>query len=262
MSLDHKDVVRCNDEYVCTACGKSWDVSDREPPECDAVRHQGAPIKLHNLKAQSLEKMPSGGHVYALTGPVFLSREYPDPVRNAEGIDRMHDTAKGKCITVPIHDTPTGRLESNRQAEFLAYATADVKSVSGVSPRFPRPLGDNLPRGCLRSEDFSRLEELALASVNNGWPTPTSPLSAWLVHDLEDPKTSLLVFAMNGPSAVKYIAAITKKPGTLEARRCRSLDEEAFGASPYCDANPSNRNKAEKAARTRVISLLEWLQGV
>lgn len=50
MSLDHKNVVRNNDEFICTACGKSWDATDRDPPECDAVRHRSEPIKnIQNL---------------------------------------------------------------------------------------------------------------------------------------------------------------------------------------------------------------------
>lgn len=37
MSLNHKSVVRNNDEYFCTACGKSWDATDRDPPACEAA---------------------------------------------------------------------------------------------------------------------------------------------------------------------------------------------------------------------------------
>ena len=39
MSLDHKNVVRNNDEYFCTACGKSWEASDRDPPQCVVPSH-------------------------------------------------------------------------------------------------------------------------------------------------------------------------------------------------------------------------------
>ena len=49
MSLEHKNVVRNNDEYFCTSCGKSWDATDREPPECDAVRHQSSFVQLQNI---------------------------------------------------------------------------------------------------------------------------------------------------------------------------------------------------------------------
>lgn len=64
MSLNHKNVVRNNDEFICTACGKSWDATDREPPPCDAVRHQSAPIKsIQNLPRtigpRSMGKSPS-----------------------------------------------------------------------------------------------------------------------------------------------------------------------------------------------------------
>lgn len=54
MSLDHKNVVRNNDEFICTACGKSWDATDREPPPCNAVRHQSAPVK-------SIQNLPRNG---------------------------------------------------------------------------------------------------------------------------------------------------------------------------------------------------------
>lgn len=34
MSLEHKNVIRMQDEYLCTHCGKSWDTGDVEPPAC------------------------------------------------------------------------------------------------------------------------------------------------------------------------------------------------------------------------------------
>lgn len=34
MSLGHKNINRINDEYFCTHCGKSWDITDTEPPSC------------------------------------------------------------------------------------------------------------------------------------------------------------------------------------------------------------------------------------
>lgn len=54
MSLNHKNVVRNNDEFICTACGKSWDATDREPPPCNVVRHQSAPVK-------SIQNLPRNG---------------------------------------------------------------------------------------------------------------------------------------------------------------------------------------------------------
>lgn len=244
MSLDHKNVVRNNDEFFCTVCGKSWESTDRDPPACEPQFATEPPY--------------NGGFI-----PPF-----PNETDDAgEDVD-VTIVGQSHVETVTARLTSAGRSEILRTQQFIGAAAAHTLAVHGVSKlipdglEIPKEMFDRMKcAGRLRSEDFSRLEELALASVDKGWPTPTSPLCAWLVHDLEDPKTSLLVFAMNGPSAVKYVAAITKKPGTLEARRCRSLDDEAFGASPYCDANPTNRNKAEKAARTRVISLLEWLHG-
>lgn len=43
MSLDHKNVTRINDEYVCTHCGKSWDVNDQEPPACEFTSEAARP---------------------------------------------------------------------------------------------------------------------------------------------------------------------------------------------------------------------------
>lgn len=37
MSLDHKNVVRMNDQFQCTHCGKSWDITDADPPNCTEV---------------------------------------------------------------------------------------------------------------------------------------------------------------------------------------------------------------------------------
>lgn len=37
MSLIHKQVHRINDEYLCTHCGKSWDIDDIDPPSCSEV---------------------------------------------------------------------------------------------------------------------------------------------------------------------------------------------------------------------------------
>lgn len=34
MSLEHKNIIRVNDEFLCKDCGKSWDVTDRDVPEC------------------------------------------------------------------------------------------------------------------------------------------------------------------------------------------------------------------------------------
>lgn len=35
MSLEHKHVVRNNDVYLCTDCGKFWDSTDQDPPACE-----------------------------------------------------------------------------------------------------------------------------------------------------------------------------------------------------------------------------------
>lgn len=37
MSLEHKNVVRNNDEFVCMTCGKSWEATDVDPPSCVTI---------------------------------------------------------------------------------------------------------------------------------------------------------------------------------------------------------------------------------
>lgn len=245
MTLEHKNVVRCNDEYVCTACGKSWDISDSEPPACEPQFYSGGVLT---------DKHPDPEMIPAILPGL---RQYWDPVRNAEGIDRMHATAVGKTITILVDGSPTGRLEGNMQADLYARALKGVGITRGVT-QHKRMLGDNLPRGCLRNTDFSDLEQRALAQAAIGWPTPASPLSAWLVYDAEDPKTALLVYAMTGKSAVAFVNQVLKLHGTLESCRCQMMDGEARGFAPYVDANPNNRKKAKKASRRNVVTLLEW----
>ena len=34
MMTGHKKAIRVNDQYHCAECGRQWDVSDPEPPDC------------------------------------------------------------------------------------------------------------------------------------------------------------------------------------------------------------------------------------
>lgn len=113
-------------------------------------------------------------------------------------------------------------------------------------------------KGALRNTDFASLEERVVGHATAGWPTPNSPLSAWLVSDVEDPKTALLMYAMTGKNACQFVSNVLKIHGTLEASRCQAMDGEARGMSPYCDANPNNRKKAGKVSRRSVVSITEW----
>lgn len=259
MTLEHKDVIRCNDEYVCTACGKSWDVADREPPECDAVRHQSAFVR----NVQNLATPPNEQQVAAA-----LEQWRKD---NPGVVIAVADLAKGGQIDAPADflfgeggsdrvvckSSPTGRTEGNIQAELYSQALKGVGITRGVT-RHKRLQGDNLPRGCLRNMDFTELEARALQQASIGWPTPASPLSAWLVFDAEDPKKALLVYAQTGKSAVTFVNQVLKLHGTLTAARCQDMDGEARGFAPYVDANPRNRSRAAKMSRRRIVSLLDW----
>jgi hypothetical protein len=124
-----------------------------------------------------------------------------------------------------------------------------------------RLLGQMGSRGALRNLDFAALEERIVGHAVAGWPTPNSPLGAWLVSDVEDPQEALLVYAMSAKNATQFVNGVLKLHGTLEATRCQAMDGEARGMSPYCDANPNNRKKAGKISRRKVKSLVEWQSG-
>lgn len=82
MSLNHKNVVRNNDEFICTACGKSWDATDREPPPCDAVRHQSAPVK-------SIQNLPRGIGKPQSDVTVNITSHWPTPSDPNRLMERM-----------------------------------------------------------------------------------------------------------------------------------------------------------------------------
>lgn len=35
--MTHKSARQYNDQMTCSHCGKSWDVNDPDPPECESV---------------------------------------------------------------------------------------------------------------------------------------------------------------------------------------------------------------------------------
>lgn len=92
MSLDHKSVVRMQDEYLCTYCGKSWDINDAEPPACLADNE----VKGTGIPAYDPPRLESP------TGRVTS----PDAQRfpgNLQNIPRH--TADAKRIVTTIRDT-------------------------------------------------------------------------------------------------------------------------------------------------------------
>lgn len=34
---EHKALRRYGDQYICSHCGKQWDVKDPDPPECNTM---------------------------------------------------------------------------------------------------------------------------------------------------------------------------------------------------------------------------------
>lgn len=236
MTLEHKNVVRCNDEYFCTACGKSWDVTDREPPACEPQFATESPY--------------NGGFI--------------PPGGFGEQVDVVIQNKDGSVEKTVATLTPTGRSEFNRREEFYA----NLRQQAWVTPK---SVGKTmtLEEAEKRWQEFKEanphlsvpwqeIEARAVSAATQGWPTPASPLSAWLVYDAEDPKTALLVYAMTGKSAVAFVNQVLKLHGTLESCRCQMMDGEARGFAPYVDANPNNRKKAKKASRRNVVTLLEW----
>lgn len=48
MTKSHKAARQYNDQYICSHCGKQWDVNDLDPPDCteSLVTGTGRPVIL------------------------------------------------------------------------------------------------------------------------------------------------------------------------------------------------------------------------
>lgn len=73
MSLEHKNVRRVQDEYLCLHCGRSWDVTDKEPPECAVVAQVSPPGPVSSSVLRSCVRLP------AVTNCAWLVSSLSDP---------------------------------------------------------------------------------------------------------------------------------------------------------------------------------------
>lgn len=89
MSLDHKSVVRMQDEYLCTYCGKSWDINDAEPPACLAdneVKGTGVPAYDPPRQESPTGRVVSSGTQRYAGNPQNIPRRTTDSVRTMEAV--------------------------------------------------------------------------------------------------------------------------------------------------------------------------------
>ncbi|HAF8698879.1 TPA: hypothetical protein G8X64_004475 [Salmonella enterica] len=85
MSTGHRSPVRMQDEFICTYCGKSWDINDPEPPSCLAENEvKGTGIPAYDPPRRESKGMftttPTGRRVSA--SPAF-AHPYGTPASGA-----------------------------------------------------------------------------------------------------------------------------------------------------------------------------------
>ena len=55
--MQHKNAIRYGDEYQCADCGKSWDVNDKDVPECEIQLHVESPTSTELTVQQLLSQV-------------------------------------------------------------------------------------------------------------------------------------------------------------------------------------------------------------
>lgn len=98
MSLEHKDVVRMNDEYFCTACGKSWAVDDKDPPFCGTGLARGVSPGF-----RTVQQIPRG-IVDKMGG-----REWPTPMGGILQAFIVNDETMQRALLVYAPDKNSAR---------------------------------------------------------------------------------------------------------------------------------------------------------
>lgn len=95
MSLNHKNVVRNNDEYFCTVCGRSWEATDRDPPECVVTPQVGKTVTIDGVETV-LGLTPGAIRAMASAAPYSAARlameaihAWPTPADPFRELERM-----------------------------------------------------------------------------------------------------------------------------------------------------------------------------
>lgn len=108
MSLQHKNIVRMQEEYLCTFCGKSWDVNDAEPPACtDDQIEMGAPRNIErrtwrSAAVPSLQNLPKMGHGRPIATEYKATGFAYDPPADPVFLDYMLRDLKLSQPLVPV----------------------------------------------------------------------------------------------------------------------------------------------------------------
>ncbi|HGE7051752.1 TPA: hypothetical protein ACGCAJ_004745 [Serratia marcescens] len=118
MSLEHKSVVRMQDEYLCTYCGKSWDINDAEPPACLADNEvSGTGIPVYDPPRRDLTADSPTGRVMSSGTQRYRG--------NPQNIPRHTDDSKRIVMTIRDALLPDGTwvtFSEEDPARAVAYA--------------------------------------------------------------------------------------------------------------------------------------------
>lgn len=107
MSLQHKNIVRMQEEYLCTFCGKSWDVNDAEPPACseDQVEATVRTVERRTWRSAavpSLQNLPKTGHGMPVANEYKATGYAYDPPADPAFLDYMLHDLKNSQPLVPV----------------------------------------------------------------------------------------------------------------------------------------------------------------
>lgn len=76
--MNHVNAIRCNDEYQCSHCGKSWDIHE-EAPDCKMTLLYCAGFKTVDYFGLQLE-IPSDHCAIATDADSFIYSYYVEPL--------------------------------------------------------------------------------------------------------------------------------------------------------------------------------------
>lgn len=229
MSLEHKNVVRNNDEYFCTACGKSWDATDRDPPACDPVARANAPYNSGYLTPFVPDEPEEGVPVPKASHKTLLNN---GGVRMTMG-EAENYLKQWRDENPQITGVWTGTLPCQQFSKELWPTPADPYR------ELERQLVEKANAGPLTRADFGTV-------------------TAWLVDEIGDESRALLVYAPDRPSAQRYAVAVSGRTATMEVRRLSGMDKHGRGSSAYTELNPTLLKVASKMARREVVPLFTW----
>lgn len=144
MSLEHKHVVRNNDVYLCTDCGKFWDSTDQDPPACEPGNATATLRNRQATEAEIVARAAGLGFLLAKRTKRYSASETMLVAQmNSKGCLRQADFGRLEAAAVSAVDgwpTPSATvcawlvIDPNTQRALLIYA-ADKHSARDYAAR-------------------------------------------------------------------------------------------------------------------------------